>query len=360
MVAVSGINLFTNPQTYNGAASEAVTGINSQGGAGTSYGPYITPNNSSNTSYTLSPGPSATQYNQQQQQTSSAPQAPSAMNPADQNAWALANGYTGWNNYMDNMNSMKSATGNQAMVDEQAARNEYNYLSQQLEGRKGELQSAYDTGNKDIDIGIGQTQGAYTQNKTDLGTNYDLGKNQNQQNYQTTQRKNREMARAVGAGTSSDYLNMQGTANNQFSQTDSQMNQDYSSKVNKLNTDWTAANQYAQNQKADLANKLQQGMRSIVLDQNATDFRKADAIAKIKAQAQTQMASIDAQVSQFQQTLMAQAQQLAAYTKSMGTTTAGTNYLGMANTGMPTTTTMAAPQQATVYGAGADTTKSTV
>lgn len=258
----------------------------------------------------------------------------------------------------------EAALRQQEQANIEQATHEYDYLRQQLEGRKGDLQASYDTGNRDLDAQMQQTQGTYIQNRSDLEQNYNQNKGDAYQNYQTTQRKNRELARSLGSGTSSAYLDMQGAANNAYTTADARMGTDFSSRMAKLDTDWSAANQYAQNQKSTLAQQLQSGMRAIVLDQNATDFRKADAINQLRAQARTQMAQIDASLNQFQQQLAMQKQQLDSYAQMYNKTSSGANYASMigipaytSSTGQDLSSPVQAQRMTGGLGASADDTK---
>jgi hypothetical protein len=204
-----------------------------------------------------------------------------------------------------------------------AAQHEYDYLNAQLEGRKTDINNAYNTGIGDINNQIAQTKSVYDFGRGDLQTGYDRANATNYQNYLTTQRNNRELARSLGSGTSSAYLDMQGKTNNTFSTNEAQMQADLTNRLNKLDSDWAAANQFATAKKAELANNLESAMKSIVLDQNATDFRKADAINQLRSQAQSQLATLQTQLNQFQQNLQMQREYYASIANQMKTNSTG-------------------------------------
>lgn len=244
--------------------------------------------------------------------------------PGGGDAGARAAGYPDYSAYQLALSQAAGAAGQVSQAQIQQATDMYNNLKAQIDAQKGGIQSAYNTGVSNLDTAYGQQQSAAGTQKQELQTNTDNATNTAYQNYLALQAQNRAIARSSG-GMSSAYLENQNQAGRQYSNTTTGINTDLASRVNDINQNLTAASNYYQAQKAQLGSQLNQSMQQIALNENATDFQKADAIQQIQADYANKIAAINSSITQFQQQFALAQQQVAMYAQLYGKSASGYN-----------------------------------
>lgn len=202
------------------------------------------------------------------------------------------------NLYNQYIQSQQNAAASSASANIAAATNMYNNLKSQLELQRPVIQQAYDTGLGDVNnqLQLGQQQGQA--NSDQLTSSYNQGMGQLGQQYQQSQGQNRELARAVG-GNGSDYAQLQNRTNNSYQNNQFSAYNDYSSRLSQINQGLQSLQNWGATQKDQLASQYNQSIGQLVLNENMTDFSKADAIQKIQSDYQNQLGNINSVVAQF-------------------------------------------------------------
>jgi len=212
------------------------------------------------------------------------------LNPAQQ---------TQYNQLMSQyMSSQQNSAAQQAAANITAATNQYNTLRAQLENQRPVLDNAYQTGLSDINnqLQLGQQQGQA--NSSQLTSSYNAGMGQLGQQYQSDQAQNRELARSMG-GNGSDYAQLQNKTSNTYQNNQFASNNDYQSRLTQINQGLQSLQQWGTSQTHDLATQYQQGINQLVLNEDMTDFSKAQAIQQIQSDYSKQLANINSVVAQF-------------------------------------------------------------
>jgi hypothetical protein len=239
-----------------------------------------------------------------------APPATQQLSEADRTGRWVADGnvFTNKQDYLNYVasksgggNQMSDAMMQQMNADINSASSGYDAIKAQLEAGKGDFSNAYNTGLSDVNNQVTQSQGMADLNRTQLQNQGSQQKASTYQNYQTSQRQNREAARAAGAGESSAYLDTQGQTNNSYGQTLAGITTNLTNQIGQIDLSINSLNQNAENAKQKLANTYTSGIRDIVLKEGDTDTQKANAVAQIRAQHGSQMAQLQQYQSQLQQ-----------------------------------------------------------
>jgi len=289
-----------------------------------------TSNGSNFSGQTAYPNPQASQVQGAATQQTQAPSGGSGGSsgggssaPITGDAQAKAAGYSDLASYnlAQAIASQGTAAQGQSQAAMQQAMDTYNNLKSQLEGQKTDITNAYNTGNQNI-------QNALQQNVDQAGTQTGLLNNQAQQgqnqaylNYQNLLGQNYGLARAYGIN-GSGFGQLVNQSGQNYGNTQAGIQNDLGTKLNDIQNTLSSAKQQAQTQVSSLTDNYNSSMRQIALNENQSDMSKADAITKIQADYQSQVANINQAVLQMQTGFAQQAAQtmgmLATYGQQAG------------------------------------------
>ena len=285
----------------------------------------------------------------------SRPQAPSQMGPTEQNQWAINNGYTGWNDYLNNQASQQQGQSRPwndqyGMYEDQvqqAINDMYggtqNYLNQaeaavkgNLPGQLGEITSAADLQRAKLGEGRQSTLDTIAANERGAQTRKEDALAAARRLYQELGQAN---VQRFGGSTSAGQAmsELQGREQqSQMGQTARQynefMNQAATQKAT-LDREYQTGLQTIESEKQKATNAVnqafQQSLLDIARDRATNESAKAQARLSALQDLRNKMFQITQQETQFKQSLEAQKQaaqlQIENYLKTQGAASTGIN-----------------------------------
>lgn len=251
----------------------------------------------------------------------------SGMNPAQQNDWALQNGYQGWSDYLD---KQQQAARNNSGAELSAANTAFDYNAEQLNNQLGALGNQRTQALSEIDLGLSGLQNQIKTSRQNAQTNTEGQIKQAGSIAKSTQAQNRNVLRALGIINSTAGGELLSKPMNEFDKQRASLQQQLEQRFQELDDTFNQKTAEANAQKNGIISQFTDLVGKIQTDLRFNDRQRLDAVKQANAALQQRLADIQGSVMQFQQQVALQKQNFAqslAQIAAQQNPTLATNYM---------------------------------
>lgn len=232
----------------------------------------------------------------------------SSMNPAQQNDWALGNGYMGWSDYLD---KQQQSARNSSGAELSAQNSAFDYNAEQLNNQLGTLGNQRNQALSEIDLGLSGLQNQIKTSRANAQTNTEGQIRQAGSIAKSTQQQNRNVLRALGIINSTAGGELLSKPMNEFDKQRATLQQQLGQRFQELDDTFNQKTAEANAQKNGIISQFTDLVGKIQTDLRFNERQRLDAVKQANAALQQRLADIQGSVLQFQQQVALQKQNFA-------------------------------------------------